>query len=303
MRSVIRATPKPAPGQLMHLVSQGVRYRLSIEYATHQQYDAGEWRHYRPAQKGHVDDFYHFTLYTGGRNTFLHDGQVWPCQRGTLACTSPGQVHQFWPRRWGEMVYRQLTLAWYADDGTPLRLPVHRVLEAYMGLPMVEVAYPKQLDRRTTARVEHLLTELLAALFDRQQYMAHACSLVLRLFDVLLTRIYALEPHQELTDPLTEARQYIDQYFYKKLKVPELARIAGWSTGYFQRAFRRRFGLTPIHYQQQVRVEAAKTLLRSTDHTLAQIAEATGFCDEYHLNHVFRQQVGLPPGRFRRQAG
>jgi len=48
------------------------------------------------------------------------------------------------------------------------------------------------------------------------------------------------------------------------------------------------------------RVRRARVLLLSTDDTLAAIAEATGFADEYHFSKVFRKSTGLPPGGFRR---
>jgi AraC-like DNA-binding protein len=52
-------------------------------------------------------------------------------------------------------------------------------------------------------------------------------------------------------------------------------------------------------YLTQVRVERAKTLLRSAL-PLAVVAQRTGFADQSHLTRAFRRLVGVTPGVFAR---
>ena len=59
----------------------------------------------------------------------------------------------------------------------------------------------------------------------------------------------------------------------------------------------------PQRYTVHRRVEVAKALLRRTRDSLAEIAAATGFADQSQSTVVFRQEVGLTPGRFRAGSG
>jgi AraC-like DNA-binding protein len=72
-------------------------------------------------------------------------------------------------------------------------------------------------------------------------------------------------------------------------------------------SFRKRFaaitGLAPARFQMLCRIEQACTFLREGELTIKEIAERTGFADEFHFSKRFRQIVGQPPGRFREHEG
>lgn len=72
-------------------------------------------------------------------------------------------------------------------------------------------------------------------------------------------------------------------------------------------SFRKRFaaitGLSPGRFQMLRRIEHACTLLREDALPIKEIAERTGFADEFHFSKRFRQIVGQPPGQFRNFGG
>ncbi len=84
--------------------------------------------------------------------------------------------------------------------------------------------------------------------------------------------------------------------------VSELAAACRLSNGYFIKAFKQTFGATPRRWRLLLRVERAKSLLVSSDLTIAEIALACGFADQSHLTRVFGQIVGVPPARWRRRS-
>jgi transcriptional regulator GlxA family with amidase domain len=59
-------------------------------------------------------------------------------------------------------------------------------------------------------------------------------------------------------------------------------------------------GLTPMEDLRQLRLEAARDLLLTTDLPLKAIAPRTGLGDEYHLSRLFRRAFGIAPGALRR---
>jgi AraC-like DNA-binding protein len=59
----------------------------------------------------------------------------------------------------------------------------------------------------------------------------------------------------------------------------------------------------PFHYITSRRIDFACTLLKSTGEPLAQIAIASGLCDQAHLGRVFRRTMGITPAAWRRAYG
>ena len=82
--------------------------------------------------------------------------------------------------------------------------------------------------------------------------------------------------------------------------VSELAEACRLSNGYFIKAFKQTFGVTPRRWRQLLRVEQAKGLLVANQLSIAEVALACGFADQSHLTRVFSQVVGVPPARWRR---
>jgi AraC-like DNA-binding protein len=84
------------------------------------------------------------------------------------------------------------------------------------------------------------------------------------------------------------------------ISIAALADECRLSPGYFIRAFRQSFGVTPYQWLSRARVERAMELLLEQHQSLADIAQACGFSDQSHLSRAFRQRVGDPPARWRR---
>ena len=66
------------------------------------------------------------------------------------------------------------------------------------------------------------------------------------------------------------------------------------------RTFRRAYGITPYQYVLECKTEAAKSLLRNTNLSLAAIAEQLCFPDEHYFSNLFLQKVGMRPAAYRK---
>ncbi|HEV2861895.1 MAG TPA: helix-turn-helix domain-containing protein [Pyrinomonadaceae bacterium] len=118
---------------------------------------------------------------------------------------------------------------------------------------------------------------------------------------VFAARTYA--EHRELspTDPGAAAfagsLQYLDDNFYKPIKIEDLADLANMSYRTYTEQFKRRTGKTVTQYVTERRVEYAKRLMLETDDILFASVEA-GFGDLTHFYRVFKKATGLTPKQF-----
>ncbi|HLZ83882.1 MAG TPA: AraC family transcriptional regulator [Caulobacteraceae bacterium] len=78
-----------------------------------------------------------------------------------------------------------------------------------------------------------------------------------------------------------------------------LAKRCGVSRPWLARAYRRWRGEGLGEALRRRRVAAAAVLLDSSDMPLAQVAAEAGFCDQSHMNRVFRRLVGRTPAAVR----
>jgi AraC family transcriptional regulator len=81
-----------------------------------------------------------------------------------------------------------------------------------------------------------------------------------------------------------------------------LAGAAGYSRAQFVRLFRRTTGTSPHRYVLLHRLEQARRLIQSSTLPLAEVASATGFASQSHLNSTFVRFFGRTPGDARREA-
>jgi AraC-like DNA-binding protein len=84
------------------------------------------------------------------------------------------------------------------------------------------------------------------------------------------------------------------------LHLADLARECGLSVSHFARAFRGSFGVSPYQWLVERKIDCAKTLLLTSDLSVAEIAIRSGFADQTTLTRAFGRTVRDSPARWRR---
>ena len=100
---------------------------------------------------------------------------------------------------------------------------------------------------------------------------------------------------------LLRAKDLADARYSEPLGVDDLARAAGLSRAHFSRQFRRAFGEPPHAYLLTRRLERAAALLRSTDHSVAEICFSVGLKSVGSFTTSFTRTFGVSPTVYRRQ--
>lgn len=96
-------------------------------------------------------------------------------------------------------------------------------------------------------------------------------------------------------------RRYIDSHFKEALTLEELAKVAHINKYYLAHTFKEEYGVSPIRYQLERRIEEGCYLLRQTDLSLAQISRILGFSSSSYFSQAFRNTQGMTPSQYRKQ--
>ena len=105
------------------------------------------------------------------------------------------------------------------------------------------------------------------------------------------------------TPSIARLQHWLSDHLDADLSVDALAERVSMSPRNFGRAFRRETGTTPGAYVEDLRVEAARRLLETTDLTVGAIARRIGIRHGETLHRVFRRRMGTTPELYRHHFG
>ncbi|MCK5881319.1 MAG: helix-turn-helix domain-containing protein [Sinobacterium sp.] len=107
----------------------------------------------------------------------------------------------------------------------------------------------------------------------------------------------SISGHQD--ELIAETQEIIQQQLHQTINSQALAQKLNLSVRSLQRRFKHATGITIIQYQQTLRIDLAKSLLRDTNAGIEEIALLNGFSDSSHFSRVFKQHIQLTPKQYR----
>lgn len=95
--------------------------------------------------------------------------------------------------------------------------------------------------------------------------------------------------------------EYIHANIRYQLNVEELSDLAHVTKPYFIKLFKQEFGLSPVQYINNKKVERSQLLLFTTDMTVKEVAYTLGFNDQNYFIRMFRKVTGITPQEYRKR--
>lgn len=100
---------------------------------------------------------------------------------------------------------------------------------------------------------------------------------------------------------MEQAKKLIMRQASQHLHLKAVAETLNMSQTAFTQKFKRAFGCAPIQFLSQLRLEKAMKLLVETKLKLDDIAECCGYQNGVYLNRVFKKQMNMTPGQYRKK--
>jgi AraC-like DNA-binding protein/mannose-6-phosphate isomerase-like protein (cupin superfamily) len=127
------------------------------------------------------------------------------------------------------------------------------------------------------------------------------------LLSVFLGELARLVHHRNIARPQVQStfkavslcKKFMHENYSQPISLQDLSKQAHLSPFHLSRVFKKETGLSPIQYLMKYRIEAAKQYLKSTNETIAIIAERVGYESETQFQHMFKRISGLTPGKYR----
>lgn len=91
--------------------------------------------------------------------------------------------------------------------------------------------------------------------------------------------------------------RWLRSHFSETIRIEDLAEIACMSVTSLHRNFRNITSMTPIQYQKQLRLQAARTRLMATKEDVSEVGFAVGYDSPSQFSREYRRMFGKPPGQ------
>lgn len=119
-----------------------------------------------------------------------------------------------------------------------------------------------------------------------------------------LMELLRAEQQKAYSRPVSDAIAYVRAHYAEpELTLNEIADSLHISIGHLCLLFKQETGVTLKNYITDVRMEAAKRLLRGSHAKIYEICEAVGYQTSQYFSQVFYKKVGMFPAEYRKTGG
>lgn len=97
---------------------------------------------------------------------------------------------------------------------------------------------------------------------------------------------------------IDEIVDYLRKNINSSIKIEDISEHCGYSVSYIKSVFLKNFGCGILEYFQNLKISAAKKMLRDTDMDISEIAYRLGYCSSQYFTKVFKAKTGVTPTHF-----
>jgi AraC-like DNA-binding protein/mannose-6-phosphate isomerase-like protein (cupin superfamily) len=242
----------------------------------------------------HKHSFFEACYVWDGHGVYIDDGEPFPLRKGALFCSRPGVVHQIRSKQGLSLLFvafevdEKLTIAEEADRFRRLAVEAERCVYDADDSPTASLWKSLLLPSRDVQRLSYELLPSVA-------------NLLLRSFaDVFSPQRPVPAGRGRASGHLLQrAKLFIRDNLDQPITLERVARYLHVSERHVSRIFSEGIHESFNRYVREARIQQAAYLLKSTDLSIKEIAEQTGFGTVHSFTRAFAREKQMPPGRYR----
>ena len=237
----------------------------------------------------HAHSFSELFYITGGKGYFMAKGRKFPIEKNNLIIINPQVDHAEFSSRDHPLEYIVLGI-----DGLQFTPSGSEQEE----LPAIHIA---QAVPQMGFYMEALRDEMQKGLYAHEAICQNLLNIILLLILRHREVQVSITAFNNVSSECIAVRDYIDAHFKDPITLELLAQQAHQNKYYIAHTFKDAFGISPIKYLMERRVEESKILLDETDFSIGQIASIIGFSSSSHYSQAFRRLAGMSPNEYRKK--
>lgn len=228
-----------------------------------------------------------------GEGVLDYEGRRYVCRPGSffwIDCTKP---HCYATSAEAERWH----VVWMHFLGGPAQSYYEAFVEASQGSPMGALQQP--------AKIARQIREIIARYVEtRNDYCTdvRVSAMVTNVLAECLAETLQNAPRSAGRAPSERIRQvqtYIEAHYTQRMTLDELASRFFINKYHLQKQFSQFMGKSPCEYQNELRIDAAKELLRMTDLSVNSIALRLGFESASYFIQLFKKRESVTPLQYR----
>lgn len=139
---------------------------------------------------------------------------------------------------------------------------------------------------------------------DKNKDFELVCQNLLEVLIVKLIRrtnfAFEVIPSVKISRECIKLKNYIDSNFSSDITLDSLSELSHLNKYYMVHAFTKYFGCSPIHYLCDVRIQASKELLATTDYSITDVAHSSGFSSQSYFAQCFQKNCQMTASAYRK---
>lgn len=123
---------------------------------------------------------------------------------------------------------------------------------------------------------------------------------------LFMFQLFSLDEKKELSniqqrslDKLKFIITFTNEHLEESISIRQIASACYFSESHFMKFFKTHMGISYIHYLNDVRLAHARNLLVSSNLSILEIAQKSGFENTSYFNRKFKDKYGITPRQAR----
>lgn len=224
-------------------------------------------------------------------------------EAGDIAVILPGQLHSIGQKGQLTMEYENILFRESLLDTGGMDLCSRKFLDPlFQGL----ICFPSIIDRSCVLYPD--FSEIIGRIDTLCDTRPNGYQLGIKgylfqlLFDLVnISQTRERSTNQKSVEKVKLILSYVRDNYRHNISIEEIAQVCYYSKSHFMKFFKESMGMSFTHYVNDYRLGIASQRLLTSEDSVLEVAEKTGFDNLSYFTRLFKRKYKMTPGQFRKQ--